>query len=283
MEKDTFKILKVINNNVILALEESTGYEVMAIGKGIGFGRKNGEVYTYDHSQIEKTYVSRHNTLTGTFFKLMEQIDIEVIGVSQEIIFYAEKQLGKLNDHIHIALTDHIGFTVERLKEGLIIDNPFLFEIKTMYSEEYEVGEKAAVMLKERLGIEIPDSEKAFIALHLSSARQDRKITDTMKDTKTIREIIEIINSELGMEIQNDKLSYTRLLTHLKYVISVADQNMEIENPLLVNIKKDFKKSFKVSKKIAQYIEKNLSVKMSEHEIGYLALHIERIQRLKNK
>ncbi|PWJ95642.1 BglG family transcriptional antiterminator [Oceanotoga teriensis] len=282
MNHGFFKVIKVVNNNVILALEMATNKEVMAIGKGVGFGKKTGEEHYYKPGIIEKTYISRNDEIGNEFYKLLNQIDMEIIGLSEEIIFHAEKKLGKLNSHIHIALTDHISFALERIKEGLIIENPFLFEIKTMYDDEYEIAEEVALVIRKRFNIDIPDSEKGYIALHLNSARQSKDIKETLKDTKVIKGIIEILNEELNMKIQEDKLSYSRLLTHLKYVINISTENNELQNPLLSDIKKEFKNSFKIAKKVADYLKKKLNVVLNENELGYLALHLERIKKFKN-
>lgn len=108
-------------------------------------------------------------------------------------------------------------------------------------------------------------------------------IMETLKDTRVVKDVIELINQELSIKIQEDEMSYSRLLTHLKYVISIINDDKNLENPLLSNIKKEFKKSFKIAEKVTQYLEKELNIKLSEHEIGYLALHIERIDRLKTE
>ncbi|MDN5342510.1 MULTISPECIES: PRD domain-containing protein [Oceanotoga] len=278
-----FEILKIINNNVVLAREINYNREMIVIGKGVGFGKKVKGIYEFKPGVIEKSYISKDDEIKSNFFKLMDQLDSDVIGVTEEIIALGEKRLGRLNAHIHIALTDHISFAIDRLKEGLIIENPFLFEIKTMYPEEYEVAQEAADLIKERLNMEISPSEKGFIAMHLNSARQDKMIMETLKDTRVVKDVIELINQELSIKIQEDEMSYSRLLTHLKYVISIINDDKNLENPLLSNIKKEFKKSFKIAEKVTQYLEKELNIKLSEHEIGYLALHIERIDRLKTE
>ena len=39
----------------------------------------------------------------------------------------------RLNEHIHIALTDHIAFSFKRVKQGYDITNPFMLETKSLY------------------------------------------------------------------------------------------------------------------------------------------------------
>lgn len=62
------------------------------------------------------------------------------MGVSEEIIALAEEKLGQLNSHIHVALTDHIGFALDRIKMGMEMSNPFIYEIRALYPEEFRIG-----------------------------------------------------------------------------------------------------------------------------------------------
>ena len=57
---------------------------------------------------------------------LVPHISEKLIELMNDIMLYIqEKAKSPLNEHIHIALTDHISFAIKRLKQGLTIDNPF--------------------------------------------------------------------------------------------------------------------------------------------------------------
>lgn len=56
----------------------------------------------------------------------MPHISEKLIELMNDIMLYIqEKRNLHSNEHIHIALTDHISFAIKRLKQGLTIDNPF--------------------------------------------------------------------------------------------------------------------------------------------------------------
>ncbi|MFR9190946.1 MAG: PRD domain-containing protein [Anaerotruncus massiliensis (ex Togo et al. 2019)] len=54
--------------------------------------------------------------------------------MTQEIVEIAREKLDITNDKLYDALYDHIAFAIERLKMGLLIDNPFIGEIAIMCS-----------------------------------------------------------------------------------------------------------------------------------------------------
>lgn len=65
---DNIIIEKVINNNIISAYEKS-GAEVIVMGRGIGFKKKQGEVVPAD--QISKIFRIKSRTLTEQFKELL--------------------------------------------------------------------------------------------------------------------------------------------------------------------------------------------------------------------
>lgn len=80
---DNIIIEKVINNNIISAYEKS-GAEVIVMGRGIGFKKKQGEVVPAD--QISKIFRIKSRTLTEQFKELLANMPLERVRISDEII-----------------------------------------------------------------------------------------------------------------------------------------------------------------------------------------------------
>lgn len=279
-DERTYTLSKILNNNVILVLDHKRNEELVLVGKGIGFGKKENKKITLREEDIEKSFVAFDESTKDDYYRLMKELNSKVIGVSEEIIAMAERKFGPLNSHIHIALTDHIGFTIERLKMGLKINNPFLYEIKILYPDEYRIGEKAAKLIKNRLGVSISETEIGFIALHIHSARENKEVSETVKDFRFLKELINIIEKESGIIIDNNTLDYNRLINHLRLSINRLEEKKYIKNPLLDTIKEQFVDSYNIAKKVGQHIEKNKNIKVKEDELGFMAIHIERIKEI---
>ncbi|NLK98456.1 PRD domain-containing protein [Defluviitalea saccharophila] len=278
--KTKYQIKKVINNNVILAVDLQSHEEVILLGKGLGFGKKEKMIIDLDKSQIEKEFHTFDKKIKEEYFTLLQQLDEDVISACEEIITIAEEKLGKLNERIHIVLTDHVGFALERLKNGMDINNPFLFEIKTLYPKEFEIGKIGAEIIRNRLNTEISESEIGFIALHLHSARQNKSISETVKDTRLLKEAVEIVEKALDYKINPQDLAYYRLINHLRLAINRMEQDKQVENPLLDTIKQRFSLSFEIARDIASHIRKHKDIKITDDELGYMAIHIERLREL---
>ncbi|QEK12424.1 PRD domain-containing protein [Crassaminicella thermophila] len=278
MNKKNFRILKILNNNIILAYDFKNKEDTILMGTGIGFGKKENKKVYISEDKIERSFVAYDENVKNEYFRLVKQIDCKIIEISEKIIDMAEMKLGDLNTHIHILLTDHIGFAIERVKSGLEIINPFIDEIKILYPDEFEIASKGIQMIKEILNVDLGYGEIGFIAMHLQSARKNINVKETMKNARILNEIIEIIEDGLKINLNKTDFNYKRLINHLQGALDRIKNNICIENPLLENIKEQFKDSFEIIKKIKIKIEEEYELEVPEQELGYMAIHIERLK-----
>lgn len=281
--KPNYTIITVMNNNVVLAKNHKTKNEVVLLGKGIGFGKKKDATVYFSEDVIERSFINISKSLKKDYFELIQQMDLEIMGLCQEIILMAEKEIGELSDNIHIVLTDHIGFAIERLRQNIEIANPFLHEIKILYTDEYKLGMKAIELINCEIDVTLPEEEAAFIALHLHSARKNREVKKTLRNTRVIKEIVDLLESEIGFDVLEEALTYRRLLTHIRAGIDRIENGIRLENPLLKTIKREFKDSWKLASQAKSIIENQLELEVTDDEVGYLAIHIDRLKRLKSK
>ena len=281
--KPNYTIITVMNNNVVLAKNHKTKNEVVLLGKGIGFGKKKGATVYFAEDVIERSFINISKSLKKDYFELIQQMDLEIMGLCQEIILMAEKEIGELSDNIHIVLTDHIGFAIERLRQNIEIANPFLHEIKILYTDEYKLGMKAIELINCEIDVTLPEEEAAFIALHLHSARKNKEVKKTLRNTRVIKEIVDLLESEIGFDVLEEALTYRRLLTHIRAGIDRIENGIRLENPLLKTIKSEFKDSWKLASQAKSIIENQLKLEVTDDEVGYLAIHIDRLKRLKSK
>lgn len=269
-------VTKVLSNNVVITQKED---EIFVLtGKGIGFGKKKGDPIT-EKDIIEQKFIQIKSEFKENYNRILTTVEKEIIAVSEEIIKLAIERLGKeLNSHIHIGLTDHINFAIKRMQEGINIVNPFDMEIKTMYPTEYAIAEEALELIKKRLEISLPESEKGFIALHIYSARVNQSVGETLRYTQIVKEIVEYIQREINITIDEKSLDYIRLISHLRYALYRIDHDKPIKNVLLSSIKRQLKDEYKLSKKVCDIITQKLDKKVPEDEIGYIAVHLSRIK-----
>lgn len=278
--EEKYKIKKIFNNNVILADEIDSGQELIFIGRGIGFSRNQDDEFFKNEIKIDKEFVPVVGEKRENYIQLLEEVDSQVIGVTEEIIAMVSDELKEdLNQHIRIGLADHIAFSLKRIRDGIEVANPFLAETRTLYSKEYKLAEKAIKMIEERFEISIPESEVGFITLHIHGARDERGISRTLKNTSLIKELVTRVESELEKKISYESLNYARLVNHLRFALERIEKNNSNPNPLLENIKENFADSFQLAVKLAEIIEEKFNYQVPDAEKGYLTLHLHRLKR----
>ncbi|GAB6098159.1 PRD domain-containing protein [Halanaerocella petrolearia] len=280
-EKYQYQIKKIFNNNVVLAVRENDHEEeFVLIGKGLGFAKDKGDIISADEVEIEREFIPVEQEKEKAYQQLVDTVDEEIIGLTEEIIAMVSTELDEeLNSHIHIGLADHIGSVLSRINEGIEIANPFLPETKTLYSKEYQLAKKAVKMIEDRLDISIPREEIGFITLHIHGARENRGMSKTIKYTTLIGKMVRLVEEELGLELSYQSLNYARLVTHLRFALERIEQDKINENPLLDNIRSDFTDSYQLAAKLVKLIEEKLDYKVPEDEIGYLAMHLQRLEK----
>lgn len=273
------KIKKILNNNAVVVM--SGQMEKIAIGSGIAFHKKKNDLI--NPNKVEKMFVMEEH---DKFQQLLLQVPEEHFTLSEEIISYAEKKLDcKLNDHIHIALTDHLSFAIERAKEGIHLRNKLLHEIKVLYKKEFSIGTWALHRVKEKLNVHMPVDEAAYIALHLHTAKlPEGNMQQTVRQTTIISDMVRVISEYLQIVIEDDDIAYQRLITHLRFVITRSDhiELHTMDQEMLDMIKKKFPVSFRCSQEVARLLKCDFGIQLPVQELGFIALHIERLQKRSN-
>ncbi|KHF29977.1 PtsGHI operon antiterminator [Anoxybacillus sp. BCO1] len=227
--EQSFRIEKILNNNVLIA-SHPTYDEVVLIGKGIGFGKKKGDAIEQKH--VEKWFILKNEREQEQYKKLLPHVDEEFIGLMNDIIYHIRKRTNSpLNEHIHVALTDHILFAMKRLEQGMDIKNPFLVETKSLYPLEYDVATEVVNMLNDRLHIQLPEGEIGFIALHIHSALTNHQLSEVNQHSQLISRLVSVVEEQLDIRIDRESIHYLRFVRHLRYAIERVKKGEKIEEP----------------------------------------------------
>lgn len=271
------RIVKVINNNIVTSTQD--GNEVIVMGKGLGFNKTGGDIIP--QAKIDKVFALNASASVDRFKLLLKDVPMQELQASDEIISYAKLSLGKrLSDSIYVALTDHIHFAIQRFKKGMDFGNALSWEVKHFYNHEYLIGKEGLNIIEKRTGTRLPDDEAVIIALHLVNAELDSSMDHTVGMTKLIKEILGIIQYTFHVELSDTSLAYERLMTHLKFFIQRVMTNQPLpdnDDKLFNMIKETYPNEFKCSLKISKYVKKELNYDLTDAELSYLTIHINRV------
>lgn len=275
------KVEKIINNNIVSS-RDSNGNELIIMGRGLGFGKKAGQML--DENKVEKVFKLDNKDSLEHFKQLLKKLPLEYIQVSDEIISYAKAALGEeLNENVYLTLTDHISFAVERFKEGMIFNNALFEEIKMFYPNEYTVGCHALYLIEKKTGIRLQEDEAASIAIHIVNAEFDSAISKTFTLTQMIRDMMDIIREEIpacaeGSDHQ-DKLAIN--LKHLVHRMMTETGRQGREDKVLYDfVREHCRKEYCLICRVDDFIKNKYECSMTEEERIYITLNIKRIRDL---
>ncbi|MBS4209241.1 PRD domain-containing protein [Bacillus sp. FJAT-50079] len=276
MEK--FLVKKSLNNNVLIAADDGEN-EVVLIGRGIGFGKKAGDSIVKE--KVEKLFVLKDPEEQKQYKELLFALDDETLKVIISAVEHIRMRVGaELNEHIHVALTDHLAFAVSRMKNGIGISNPFLLETRSLYPKEYEIASEVTKMINEQLAISLPEGEIGFIALHIHSAIVNKNVRNLARHTDLIVNLVKIIEEQLDIKIDKNSINYMRLIRHLRFTIERVVRGEEVAEPEKITqlLKTEYPICYNLAWKLIKIMQQALKKDVYQAEAVYLTLHLQRIQ-----
>lgn len=270
-----YRVIKALNHNAVLAVRENSTKEYLLLGKGIGFGKKVSE--HIEPGEDVRIYSLQSDSERGNARALVRDINPVYLEISNTILKKAEEEFGKIDKSILFPMADHIAFAVERIRKGEQISNPLTQDIQVLFYKEYKIAMLAETLLQQMEGISIDKDEIGYIALHVHSSICDEKVSNAMQIAAAVRECVAMIEEEKGSKIDIQTLSYNRLMNHIKYMAARGITGEELKLDMNEYMESQFPNSFRIADAVCRHLSRALRIELPKIEIGYLAMHIERV------
>ena len=222
-------------------------------------------------------YSLQEVTDRGDARELVKSISPICLELANEVLNRAEKEFGKIDRRILFPMADHIEYAVRRIKNHEQISNPLTDDIRILFYKEYKVATCMEELLRENLGVQIDEHEVGYIALHIHSAIEDEKVSQAMLIAGAVRECISRVEEHTGKKIDVMTLSYNRLMNHVRYMVARALSREKLKVNMNDYMEVKFPKAFDISRTICDEVGQSIKKTLDETEIGYLAMHIERV------
>ena len=274
-DKIMYRISKVLNHNTVIGIHADDNQEYLVMGKGIGFGKKVSE--RFEVRDGDTVYSLQATSNRGNAKELATSIQPIYLEIANEILDEAEKVFQNIDRAVLFPMADHLEYAVKRIQNHEQISNPLTDDIRVLFHLEYKTAECVRPILKERLGITIDDNEVGYISLHIHSAIKDENVSLAMQIARAVRECISHVEQVVNRPIDVMSLSYNRLMNHIRNMVARALQHEELKLNLNDYMEVKFPQAFQLAQTICDQVGKNLCCTISDAEVGYLAMHIERV------
>ncbi len=270
-----FRISKVLNHNAVIAVSPRGNRECLIMGKGVGFGKRVTQ--QIEVSSEDSVYLLQAKTKRGRARDLAQSIAPEYLEIADAVLKEAEKKFGTLDRNILFPMADHIEYAVKRIKNGEIIRNPLIDDIRVLFHEEYKVASCIVPILKKRMGVIMEEDEVGYIALHVHSAIEKEEVSQAIQMAQAVRECVQYVEAELGFKINIYSLSYNRLMNHVRYMVARGSTGEVIKLNMNDYMQERFPKEFEMARSVCEKLGKSLKCEFNDAEIGYLAMHVQRV------
>lgn len=212
-ENDPMKIVRIYNNSCASVTDEA-GQDMVAIGRGITFGKKASD--ELDGAQVEKLYLLEDTDVSDRLASVLDGIeDADIyLEISEEIFAFLRAEGCQVRESLLLTLTDHIATSVERERQGVILENPLLADIRQLYHHQYQLAKQAAEIIKKHTGVTVSKDEIGFITLHVVSASSDGGFDNLLEITHIIQKILVMFGMHYSlMPIQIQQVAETGMST----------------------------------------------------------------------
>lgn len=213
--------------------------------------------------------------------RLLNLIDKSIIKKVEDSLSETVRDINlKISDSAFIGLIVHISLAVQRLKNGEIIsmEKDVLNELKSI--DQFKTATQIAVQIEQEFNIKVPIDEIGYITMHLRGSKlrlETKNHNFSLDDVELInisKRLIELATDEFGFDFSTDKKLLNDLVNHLAPSLCRIKMGMDIRNPLLEQIKKEYKDIYNGVANIIYIIKEKLDIdEIPESEIAYLTMH----------
>ena len=239
-----YRVIKVLNNNGILVLDDANGQEQILLGNGVGFGHRMGERM----AELPK----------GRRYELVSEKTPALIRVNGIDPIYIEAA-GKIIEMAEAAM------------------GPLQHDIAALFGDEYEAARKGCEILKKMTGTALGEDEAGFIALHIHAGLAQENVADSLETARLVGVCMTMIEEGAGKKLPYGSLGYNRLMSHVRYMLARARKGERTDLDLESYAKEQFPFEYALAEQILKKLEQELRLVLAKEETGFLAIHIRRV------
>lgn len=268
--------IRRINNNAAICVD-GHGHELVALGRGVGFGELPHDVSL---KAITRTFYG----IDEKYLSLLRELDPRVLEFSAQLVDIARSQVSHgLSPNLPVTLADHISFAIKRVEEHMMVQMPLAYDVQQQYPVEFGLGEMAVRGVAKTFGIRLPPSEAVGIALCIVNAAvtsSDLSQRSGLRKEHLTDKAVAAIEDEAKIKVDRGSFDFARFATHLSYltdrVATGKPLNTELSG-LYPTVLEQYPLAMRCAEKIAQLVGDAYGSKVTQEECVYLALHAQRL------
>lgn len=187
-----------------------------------------------------------------------------------------------LENKLYTSLMVHLSLTIFRLKQGMhgeILKNDFDNYKKSL---EFNISKLILNKISDKFNITVCEGDILYIAMHIEAhnicsheiSYGEELNFDRLDKIKLSGDIIGKVQEKLGIFFMDNTNLIKNLSIHLSSAINRLVMGLNIRNPFLDMMKRDYPDIFNAVKEACYIIEEIVGCRVQDSEIGYITMHI---------
>ena len=270
--------IRKLNNNAVIC-RDSRGREVVALGKGVGFGGDFPRELSM--ADIERTFYS----VDAQGQRIMQDLPADVVLFTAKVMDIVENELPyELSPNAVLIMADHLAFAIARQKKGIRFDMSLSYDVQQLYPQEHKIARYIVSRVRTELDVELPQEEVASIAMNLVNAKTGAEVQATSDRAQSferlLNDVTEIVERDFRTIIDRESFEFSRFATHVQYLFKRIQSNESLSSanlPLYQNSREEFPELAECIDHICTYMEREWRTSLTDEEKLYLMLHVNRI------
>ncbi len=272
------RAIRRINNNVAVC-EDDAGNELLAMGRGIGFGKLPRNVAL---SEVERTFYN----VDPRFLSAINDLPQEVLDFAIASAEYVRSEISyALSPNFAFTLADHLAFAIKRAKQGINVRMPLAYDVEQTYPDEYRLARHVLRRVRRTFNAALPNDEATGIAMCIVNARIEEVSAAERErvraDEDMLEDVTELIEDFFGVQIDRSSFAFSRYATHMRYLFDRLHTGAALDSSVVEGfrgIEERYPEGVACVEKIASHIAREWEgAELSDDEKLYLVIHVSRV------
>lgn len=260
--RDLKKIAAILNENHLL-LEKKAHYGFQVSGEERNFRRAFAKYVLNSELYLEPA---------NDFYTFSQSLHMENLTslISQEL----QKSNLKMSDFALENILNHIKILMFRAaSKNFVSANQKVVSVTD--NRFKEVAITISQWIEDNYSLALPEIEIDLLSAHLSGKASVEHLQKKKRQLllAEIDSILFVIDREFLTDFSKDTELKNSLLLHMFPLLNRLYNNLNLENPFIDEVYREYSNVFLIAFRFSEYIEEKYSFKLSIDEIGYLALH----------
>ncbi len=202
----------------------------------------------------------------------------ELLKLTQESLARINAQQLFPNDVRFFSAFIHLLLAIKRTVSNSPITLPDALVQEVLASTEFSFVQDVKFILQAS-GIVLPESELAYLAIHLSG---DNQVLEGKFGTKElgidledlIKEVVYVVGKRIKLRIVYDQQLLAGLTQHINPALYRLSMGLEVRNPIINEIKQYYPKLYQAVNYACRLVFSKFNLVIPESEVGYITMHI---------